>query len=86
MAEWIVRIPGSAEIRADMFDLQKLVSDRVVKADTPVENAESGTRYVAQQIPGIFSPRTMPWLSSCRSCCDISGWIAFTWEVSGLDS
>lgn len=57
MAEWIVRIPGSAEIRADMFDLQKMVSDRVVKADTPVENAESGTRYVAQQIPGIFSPK-----------------------------
>lgn len=57
MAEWIVRIPGSAEISADTFDLQRLVSDRVVKADTPIEDAESGTRYVAKQIPGIFSPK-----------------------------
>ena len=55
MTEWIVRIPGSADISADSFALQQLVSDRIVKADTPVENAESGQRYRASQIPGVFS-------------------------------
>jgi hypothetical protein len=57
MAEWIVKIPGSADITADSFDLQRLVSERIVRADTPVENAESGQRYRASQIPGVFSPK-----------------------------
>lgn len=57
MSQWQVQIPGSAEIIADTFDLQRLVSERIVKADTPVVEVESGTRYVARQIPGLFSPK-----------------------------
>ncbi len=57
MSPWIVRIPGSAEMSVDQVDLQRLVSERIVKADTPVVETESGTSYVARQIPGVFSPK-----------------------------
>jgi len=57
MSSWIVRIPGSAEMSVDHAYLQRLVSERIVKADTPVVDTESGTSYVARQIPGVFSPK-----------------------------
>lgn len=57
MVQWLVRIPGSAEISADTLDLQRLASERIVRADTPIVEAESGTRWVARQIPGVFSPK-----------------------------
>lgn len=57
MTSWLVRIPGSAEMTVDQAELQRLVSDRIVKADTPVIEVESGIRYVARQVPGVFSPK-----------------------------
>jgi hypothetical protein len=57
MAGWIVKIPGSAEMSADTYSLQRLAADRIVKANTPVVDAETGSTYTARQIPGVFSPK-----------------------------
>jgi hypothetical protein len=57
MADWIVQIPGSAEMSADTFGLQRLAADRIVKPTTPVVDPETGKTYLAQQIPGVFSPK-----------------------------
>jgi len=57
MTQWIAKIPGSPDMALDTQSLAHLASDGVIKRDTTIEDAETGTLYRASQIPGVFSPK-----------------------------
>ena len=58
MSDWIIKIPGSPEVAADLATLAHMASDRTITPNTPIVDRASGQSYPARNIPGVYSPKS----------------------------
>jgi hypothetical protein len=55
--KWLIRIPGQADVLADLRTLQACAKDRRIRSETTIINNETGAMYTARQIPDVFSDK-----------------------------
>jgi len=55
--KWLVNIPGHETTPVDNNQLSNWAKAGILKGDTPVQDVETGSSFVAKQIPGIFSEK-----------------------------
>jgi hypothetical protein len=55
--QWLIRMPGQADIVADLPTLQNWAKVRRIRSETTIIDARSGLAYTAGQIPGVFSDK-----------------------------